>query len=64
MFLREQTRRKNAIVRDIASTEGSLGHALREEVINHVIGLYPYFFFKPVSFDTDEIYLILQVIGP
>ncbi|KAI9443933.1 hypothetical protein H4582DRAFT_2125919, partial [Lactarius indigo] len=41
IFMREQREKKSAIVRDIASTQNNLQHALREEVVNHVIGCFP-----------------------
>lgn len=41
IFVREQTRRKSAIIRDIANAEGSLRRALREEIVAHVINLFP-----------------------
>ncbi|KAH9165762.1 hypothetical protein EDB89DRAFT_2008009, partial [Lactarius sanguifluus] len=40
-FMQEKTKRKNAIARDIANTEDSLQRALREEVVDHVINLFP-----------------------
>lgn len=41
-FMREQREKKSVIVRDIASAKDSVQHALREEVIQHVIGIFPY----------------------
>ncbi|KAI9453856.1 hypothetical protein BJY52DRAFT_1189313 [Lactarius psammicola] len=41
VFMREQTKRKSAVAQNIASTEGSLRRALREEVVDHVISLFP-----------------------
>ena len=42
LFMREQKKRESDMDRDIANTEGSLQHTLREEVVDHVIGLFPY----------------------
>jgi hypothetical protein len=42
IFMREQTRRKSAVVLDVANAEGSPCRALREEVVDHVISLFPY----------------------
>jgi hypothetical protein len=41
VFFRERLSRKSGIAQDIAKTEGSLRRALREEVVDHVIGLFP-----------------------
>jgi hypothetical protein len=41
VFMREQTRRKSAVAQDVANTEDSLRRALREEVVDHVINLFP-----------------------
>ncbi|KAH9027877.1 hypothetical protein EDB85DRAFT_1892774 [Lactarius pseudohatsudake] len=40
-FMQEKTKRKSAIARDIANAEDSLQRALREEVVDHVINLFP-----------------------
>ncbi|KAI9443938.1 hypothetical protein H4582DRAFT_1807523, partial [Lactarius indigo] len=42
VFLREKTKRKSAIARDVINNEDSLQRALREEVVDHVINLFPY----------------------
>ncbi|KAI9452888.1 hypothetical protein BJY52DRAFT_1124024 [Lactarius psammicola] len=42
IFMRELREKKSAIVRDLADTEDSLRHALREEVVDHVTGIFPY----------------------
>jgi len=42
VFSREWSNKKSAIVRDLANTEASLQRALREEVLNYVIGFFPY----------------------
>ena len=62
IFMREQTTRKSAIVRDLANTEGSLRRALREDVVNHVISLFPYVACKP-SINADSPDQMLQVVG-
>ncbi|KAF8267057.1 hypothetical protein EI94DRAFT_1731643 [Lactarius quietus] len=40
-FLQERREKKNAVVRDIASTKDSLQHELRDEVVNRVISIFP-----------------------
>ncbi len=62
IFMREQTRSKSAVAQDVANTEGSLRRALREEVVDHVICLFPYVVFN-ASVNADGAYLILQVVG-
>ncbi len=42
LFMQEKRKRKSAIARDITNTEDSLQRALREEVVDHVINLFPY----------------------
>ena len=46
IFLQERTRKESAVVSDIANTRGSLQHALREEVVGHVINIFPYVLFS------------------
>jgi hypothetical protein len=41
VFFRERSSRKIGVAQDIAKTEGSLRRALREEVVDHVISLFP-----------------------
>ncbi|KAH9005432.1 hypothetical protein EDB86DRAFT_2825090 [Lactarius hatsudake] len=41
IFMQERREKKGAIDRDIADTENNLRYALREEVIDHVIGSFP-----------------------
>ena len=45
-FLREQKERKSAVARDLADAEDSLQHALREEVVNRAISIFPYVRFQ------------------
>ncbi|KAH8979281.1 hypothetical protein EDB92DRAFT_1980226 [Lactarius akahatsu] len=49
MFMQELREKKSAIDRDIADTENNLRYALREEVIDHVIGSFP-------SLDRNELF--------
>ncbi|KAH9054525.1 hypothetical protein EDB87DRAFT_1580466 [Lactarius vividus] len=49
VFMQERREKKSAIVRDIANTENNLRHALREEVVDHVIGSFP-------SLDRDGLF--------
>jgi F0F1-type ATP synthase membrane subunit b/b' len=42
IFSREQTRRISAVAQDIDNTEVPLRRALREEVVDYVIKLFPY----------------------
>ncbi|KAH9016242.1 hypothetical protein EDB85DRAFT_1898280 [Lactarius pseudohatsudake] len=49
IFMQERKEKKSAIARDIANTENSLRHALREEVVDHVIGSFP-------SLDRDGLF--------
>ncbi|KAH9026661.1 hypothetical protein EDB84DRAFT_1589144 [Lactarius hengduanensis] len=49
IFMQERKEKKSAIARDIANTENSLRHALREEVVDHVIGGFP-------SLDRDGLF--------
>ena len=42
IFSRERARRECAVAQDINNTEGPLRRALREEVVNYVIKLFPY----------------------
>ena len=44
VFFRERASRKSCVVQDVAKTESSLRRALREEVVDHVITLFPYCF--------------------
>jgi len=46
VFLRQRREKESAVTRDIADTENSLQHALREEVIDHVISIFPYVLFR------------------
>ena len=46
IFERERTRELSAVVRDIANTKELLQHALREEVVSHVISIFPYVLFQ------------------
>lgn len=41
-FMRERTEKESAVARDIAKMEVPLQHALREEVVGHVISIFPY----------------------
>lgn len=47
-FLREQREKRRVIIRDIASTKDSVQQALREEVIDHVISIFPYVVTPPI----------------
>ncbi|KAH8993666.1 hypothetical protein EDB83DRAFT_2325213 [Lactarius deliciosus] len=49
IFMQERREKKSAIDRDIADTENNLRYALREEVIDHVIGSFP-------SLDRDGLF--------
>jgi len=42
LFMQEKTKKTSAIARDITNTGDSLQRALREEVVDHVINLFPY----------------------
>lgn len=46
VFFRERKSRKHSVAQDVTKTEGSLRSALREEVVNHVISLFPYCFHR------------------
>lgn len=59
IFMREQMTRKTAVARDIADAEGMLQRALREEVVDHVIKLFPYVINR---LGQDSAYLALQVV--
>jgi hypothetical protein len=41
-FIQERREKRNAVVRDIASTKDSLQRALHEEVVDHVISIFSY----------------------
>ncbi|KAF8267054.1 hypothetical protein EI94DRAFT_1830340 [Lactarius quietus] len=41
IFMQERREKSSAVARDLADTEGSLQHALREKVVDHVVGIYP-----------------------
>lgn len=41
-FVLERTEKESAVSRDIANMEAPLQHALREEVVGHVISIFPY----------------------
>lgn len=57
VFSRERKSRKHSVAQDVTKTEGSLRSALREEVVNHVISLFPYCFHR---FDLEYgTYLVL-----
>ncbi|KAF8260139.1 hypothetical protein EI94DRAFT_1897819 [Lactarius quietus] len=60
VFMREQTRRKDLVAQELADTEGALRCALREEVVDHVISLFPYVISLNQAYGA---YLILQVVG-
>jgi hypothetical protein len=62
IFMREQMRRKCVVSQDLANTEGSLRRALREGVVDHVIGLFPYVAHHR-RVQAYGAYLILQVAG-
>ncbi|KAH8993667.1 hypothetical protein EDB83DRAFT_2304539 [Lactarius deliciosus] len=49
IFMQERREKKRAIVREIVNTENDLQHALREEVVDHVIGSFP-------SLDRDGLF--------
>ncbi|KAI9443796.1 hypothetical protein H4582DRAFT_2125845, partial [Lactarius indigo] len=53
VFMQEQTRKKSVVAQVIADTGGSLRRALREEVVDHVTTLFPYFFSMPRSMKMD-----------
>ncbi|KAH9027352.1 hypothetical protein EDB84DRAFT_1500330 [Lactarius hengduanensis] len=55
-FMQEKTKRKSPIARDIANAENFLQRALREEVVDHVINLFP-------SLGRDELFPPTQVHG-
>ncbi|KAI9437151.1 hypothetical protein H4582DRAFT_2058133 [Lactarius indigo] len=57
VFLREKTKRKSAIARDVINNEDSLQRALREEVVDHVINLFP-------TLDRDGLFTNAQVHDP
>src|SRR6266702_1928186 len=42
IFMRERREKKSAVARDLADPEDSLQHALRQEVVDHVIKIFPY----------------------
>lgn len=46
IFERERRREGSAVARDIANIKEPLQHALREEVVSHVIGIFPYVLFQ------------------
>lgn len=55
IFFREKSSRKSAVVQDVAKTEGSLRRVLREEIVAHVISLFPYCFLTSIK-DTALIW--------
>jgi hypothetical protein len=42
IFLQERREKNIAVARGLADTEDSLQHALREQVVDHVINIFPY----------------------
>ena len=40
-MMRERREKKSAVARDITNAKSSLEHVLREEVVNHVISIFP-----------------------
>lgn len=46
IFIQEQREKSIAINRDLAGFKDSSQHALREEVIEHVISIFPYVLFQ------------------
>ena len=54
-FTRERKERKNIVVRDVAGTEDSLRHVLREAVVDHVIGIFPYVVIQSYLNQTQKI---------
>ena len=41
IFMREQRKKQSAVARDLGDTEGSMQRALRDEVVDHVISIFP-----------------------
>ena len=56
-FTRERKERKNVVVRNVAGTEDSLRHVLREAVVDHVIGIFPYVVIQSYLNETQKIFL-------
>jgi hypothetical protein len=46
IFMQERSGEESAVARDIANAKDSLQHALREEVVDHVIKIFPYVLFQ------------------
>lgn len=63
IFLQERTRRKSVVAQDVINTESSLRRALREEVVDHVISLFPYYLLFHLVDLAYGAYLVLQVFG-
>ena len=40
--MQERREKNSAVARDLADTEESLQHVLREKVVDHVISIFPY----------------------
>lgn len=46
IFMQERGEKNSAVARDLADTEDTLHQALREEILDHVISIFPYVFFQ------------------
>jgi hypothetical protein len=55
VFMRERREKKSAVVRDVADTKDSLQHVLGEEIINHVINIFPYVLIQPHLDQTQKV---------
>jgi hypothetical protein len=55
-FARERKERKNVVVRDIAGSEDSLRHVLRDAVVDYVIGIFPYVVIQSYLNQTQKMF--------
>jgi hypothetical protein len=63
IFMQERREKNSAVARDLADTEESLQHVLREEVVDHVISIFPYVLVQSYPRSNAEGVFLIQVIG-